>query len=189
MEATTIARITPGSAGPITKMENLEWYPARIASVARQEEDPARVDPEGKPYPANLIVDFALSSDPDDTIRAYLGFKIGQQKGGQVARLRALCNALAGKPETTPIAWFDDATFQFGYADGTEFMVQTAQGLHLQGKTVGDRFKVTEYRAARASGGASAPAAKPVTPAAFPPAAQLPQRPPVDETDASEVPF
>ena len=52
------------------------------------------------------------------SIRDWVGLRLGKQQSGQVSKLRALLNAIAGKPEATEIAWFDDETTEWSY-DGT----------------------------------------------------------------------
>ena len=148
-----MARITP-SDGTLVKLEDYTPYQALLTA--------AQIVDGSEAYPVKrLEVTWQLANgDPDDTIKDWCSLKLGQVPGGDVAKLRQLLNAIAGKPETTKVAWFDDATLEWGYdAKLTVGLPVTFRGKNKpkQSDPTQLRYRIEAYQPASASAAAPPP--------------------------------
>lgn len=147
-----MALITPSTPPEELGLEDHEAY-----SVTLKKIDWATSSPEyGEERRLQLDWEFETGA----TTRDWLGLRLGQQQSGQVSKLRALLNALAGKPETTEVKWFNDETFEWGYTAWdpknpqpygqlTEGLEVVIRGVNAQKKDGSTRFNIKVYQAAR----------------------------------------
>lgn len=116
-----------------------------------------------------LVVDWDLGNDED--VRDWINLKLGKQKDGKVAKLRALLNALSDKPADTEIAWFDDSSLEWSYDGetahnklyiGAEVVFRGINGKKADG---GDRYSIQVYQAPKKKAAAPAGTARKFAPA------------------------
>src|SRR2546421_8217465 len=118
-----MARITPAqNSFDLENLRDYDPYRARLKKI-----DWGRSSEE---YGAESRLELTwalLGGEDDQTLKDWISLRLGQQQNGQVAKLRMLLNALAGRPEATEVAWFDDETLEWSY-DGTVPAGQLAEG-------------------------------------------------------------
>lgn len=186
-----MARITPGSSGPITKLEDFVKYPAKVQEAFLGEER-TYTNADGTTKTSTpIVVKWQLSDDVEDTLRINYGQTVKQRQDGKPSALRAMLNAVAGHEERDVIAWFDNESFEFGYPDGSTHRLAAGAWLNVVGRSEPSSseaskvyFNVITYSPKRVK---AAPA-KVATPAAFPPVAEMPARD-ADELNIDSVPF
>jgi hypothetical protein len=157
-----VSQITAPSAGGPAQLEDYEPYRAWLRRIDFE------VGSAEYGSQRRIVVDWALSENPDDTttIRDWISLRLGRQQSGQVSKLRALLNALAGKPETEEVAYFNDDggdnngnhPLCWGYVltgppynrltEGTEVVFRGKHGKKSDGQP---KFTITTYQAPKKS--------------------------------------
>lgn len=176
-----MARITPNQ-GTVANLEQLRDYEPYAVSLVETGFQDGAIEYGGE---QRLTVDWQL---PDgSTLRDYIGLKLGKQKSGEVAKLRKLLNALAGRPEQEEIAWFDDESLEWSYdgqfpvarlTPGLPVIIRGKHGVKEDGTP---KFGITAYQPAASSQAAAPPQyqqPQPVPPVPPPPVV-VPTPPPI----------
>lgn len=142
-----MARVTPATTFASPALEDHEPYPAKLTAIEWV------TSSEQYGGEKRLQLDWELKSG--ESVRDWVGVRLGKQQSGQVSKLRALLNALVGKPESTEIAWFDDETLDFSY-DGKDpyYALKVGDKVTLRGTSVtkedgSHRFSVKVYQASK----------------------------------------
>lgn len=142
-----MARITPSSGG--TNLEQLvdyEPYPAVLQEIAWTEGSPQ--------YGSEQRLELTWELEDGTSLRDWIAPRLGRQRNGQVAKLRALLNALGQQPEQADIAWFDDETLEWSYDGDTPYLaLEVGLEVIIRGKVEdradgsGLRFRILNYQA------------------------------------------
>ena len=146
-----MARITPKSSDfSISGLEDHEAYTATLKDI-----DWATSD-EKYGGECRLVLDWDLEGQ-EYSVRDWVGLRLGKQQSGQVSKLRALLNAIAGKPEATEVAWFDDDSTEWSYDGATPYgKLQPGvceviiRGTNVPKEDGTSRFSVKVYQAIKA---------------------------------------
>lgn len=175
-----MARHTPNEVKPLD-LDDATPYVARLVSAEYQAASEPHLD---WPNQIKFVwrVGSADSDADDQELWTWAAIKLGQTKGGKVAKLRTILNALAGRKSNDPIAWLEDGSdgesIAWGYPDGVEFTtggdLQTLSlrivGHNEDTNDGGSKFVVDQYAANQTSrrGGVKVGAVDPVEPAVLP---------------------
>lgn len=158
-----MSRVTPDST-PGPDLKDFEPYGVTLASLPTIGAGGAEW---GSKPRAELTWRLDGNEDPDDTLKDWAGITLKPTTDGAPSKLSELLNALAGKPATTKVAWFDDVTFEWGYeTDGAAFsrlcegLPATIRGKKKLNKKNELRFRIETYQPA-GSGTAAAAAVAP----------------------------
>ncbi|HLH69440.1 MAG TPA: hypothetical protein VKY90_10500 [Candidatus Dormibacteraeota bacterium] len=183
-------RITPTD----TQVDHLKDWEPYVAQIR----DCALVEGAAQ-YGGEPRLEVRLLLEDGTVIKDWMSLRLGQRQGGGVSKLRSLLNALARRPESTRIEWFDTEDLSWSY-DG-----QAVHGLLRQGQRVvlrgrreerpdgeGSRFRVVTYQPAPVSRPAAQASATPATaapPAAIPSRAELVGEPSPQAEEDDSIPF
>lgn len=117
--------ITP-SDGTYVELKDHEPYRVHLAELPKLTTGSAEFG--GQP---RLEFSWQLNDgEPDDTIKDWVGLKLGQNSSGEVSKLRQLLNVLVGKHESTPIAWFNSDLDKLEWSyDGISPHMKLTEGL------------------------------------------------------------
>lgn len=151
-----MARIVPSDRTPL-ELEDATPYTASLSSVEYQ----ANNNETHPDWPDQLKFVWTVHSGAEDQeLWVWASVKLGQTKGGKVAKLRTILNALAGRKAADAIAWLEDGSdgepIAWGYPDGVT--VAADKGLQLRiighnedGQDGGNRFVVDTFASAKRS--------------------------------------
>ncbi|HZU16528.1 MAG TPA: hypothetical protein VFD01_08050 [Candidatus Dormibacteraeota bacterium] len=159
-------RITPVD----TQIDHLTDWEPYLAQVREW----ALVD--GAPqYGGEPRLQVTLALEDGSTLKDWMSLRLGQRQGGGVSKLRSFLNALARRPESTRIEWFDTEDLSWSYDGRTAHgRLQQGQWVILRGRREerpdgeGARFRVITYQPA------PTPAPRPTTQVAATPATVAP---------------
>lgn len=202
-----MARITPstGTAADVSQLEDDEPYVMEITGMSFEESDHPQYGHQKRLRLTLAFVDESGQANRDDTILDWLGLKLGQTQGGEIAKLRQLLNALAEESKETTVAWFDDDTLEWSY-DGDLVALQLVEGQRvvvrgeLVMKTGADgtpvrRYRVKKYQPVKKgrpkNGSATQTPKAPVSPPTTATAVQTTRRTVAETTDVDpdDIPF
>ena len=180
-----MARITPATGSyTAPTLEDHDPYPATLTAIEWVTSD------EKYGGEKRLQLDWALSEDV--SVRDWVGLRLGKQQSGQVSKLRALINAISGKPEATEVAWFDDEDMTWSYdgvtahgklmPDVCEVIIRGTSVMRDDGTR---RFSIKVYQSAKAQKAQKATAPKIPVLAGGRSEAQVA----ADEVDDDQIPF
>jgi hypothetical protein len=175
-----MARITAPTGGDFPQVQVRDYDPVPVV-LNSLEVDPNSAYPQSGP---RLKLVWALESNPEEWLWDWASIKLGEQRSGQVAKLRTILNAIHGRATNAPVAWFDDETFEYALDGdaGAPATGRLAAGVRVVIRGVNEakptpenpaatRFKITAYQPAAGAAAAPASAAAPA-PAAPAPAPQ-----------------
>ena len=181
-----MARRTPTEARPLD-LDDATPYTANLTGVQYQQTGEAHPD---WPDQFKFVWSVDVPNGEPQELWTWASIKLGQTKGGKVAKLRSILNALAGRKATDPIAWLEDGSdgepIAWGYPDGSQHICDSGEQLRLkivghndEGNDGGNRFVVDQYASARSVRTLNVdPALAPLTP-----------RPAAEPVTAAAVPF
>lgn len=183
-------RITPTNH-TVDSLRDWEPYEAELAEFSLTE--------GAAQYGGELRLQVSWLLEDGTSLRDWMALRLGQRQGGGVSKLRGLLNALAGRPESDRIEWFDTDTWAWSY-DGQhpQHHLAAGQRVILRGRKEerpdgeGLRFRVVAYQpAVRPATAAPSPARPKVSAAPAPrPAPQVVSAPtPRAADDDGSIPF
>lgn len=126
-----MARISASAqTSEVADLEDFEPYQVTLQSVTKST--------GAEQYGSQPQLEVTWQLEDSTTVRDWPALKLGKSRdSGKVSKLRAMLNAIAGKPEAAEIAWFDDETFEWSY-DGETAVARLTEGLPVivRGKNV-----------------------------------------------------
>jgi hypothetical protein len=172
-----MARITPSNGSPldnpidIGKVRNLQGY---RAILIRTDWTTGAAQYGSQP---RLVLDWQFPDVDGGQVRDYAGLALGVTRGGEIAQLRRILNAIAGVPAETEVSFFDDESLEWGYegVDGPAWgALEPGWEIVMHGEIKprqdrqGSFFNPTHYYPAGQPGTTAAPVAAAPAPAPQP---------------------
>lgn len=157
-----MARITPTSGRDLSAYEDGVWYKLTLTKIQKGNAKQSSFGP-------TLVLDFDdEAGNPGPGVLASMS--LNDAPNGKPAKLKGALNSLLGHDPSTPIAVFDDETFEVEYPEGVE---QVEVGLRCEARgewtqTDEPQFKLVAFRPVGARGGPRRAAAPTVAHAAAP---------------------
>lgn len=156
-----MARITPTSGRDLTAYEDGVWYKLTLTKIQKGNAKQSSFGP-------TLVLDFDdEAGTPGPGVLASMS--LNDAPNGKPAKLKGALNALLGHDPSTPIAVFDDETFEVEYDGGAVEQIEVGLRCEARGEwtqTDEPQFKLVAFRplgAKRTGGRVTAPVARAAT--------------------------